>query len=333
MIGCAKDDIKKALAASTMSQIGYMVLAAGLGPAGYAIAIFHLLTHGFFKAGLFLGAGSVMHAMGDRTDMRRFGGLWRVLPVTFVTFGLGYLAIIGFPGLSGFWSKDKIIEAAFDKGGTSGMILGIVALLGAGITSFYMTRVMVMTFFGPRRWEDDVHPHEAPTLMTGPMVLLAVGSTFLGAILAFGGMLQDWLAPAVGRSAEVGVHTVSPLVLTLLTLLVVVGGAAGAFWQYAAREVPVVAPVGSPATVAARRDLYQDALNEALLMRPGEWLSRLLVFGDNRGIDAVVNGLAAAFGGTSSRLRPLQSGFVRSYALSFLGGAILVAGALLVVTS
>ena len=127
IVGCAKDDIKKALAGSTMSQIGYMILAAGLGPIGYAFAIMHLVTHGFFKAGLFLGAGSVMHGMNDEVDMRRYGGLRTYMPVTFVTFGLGYLAIIGFPGLSGFFSKDKIIESAFAKGGTEG-ITGLARL-------------------------------------------------------------------------------------------------------------------------------------------------------------------------------------------------------------
>ena len=152
VIGCAKDDIKKALAASTMSQIGYMVLAAGLGPAGYAIAIMHLLTHGFFKAGLFLGAGSVMHGMNDETDMRRYGGLRKYMPITFVTFGLGYLAIIGVPPFAGFFSKDAIIETAFAAGGVRGFLLGGAALLGAGITAFYMTRVMLMTFFGEKRW-------------------------------------------------------------------------------------------------------------------------------------------------------------------------------------
>ncbi|NED63943.1 NADH-quinone oxidoreductase subunit L, partial [Streptomyces sp. SID10244] len=128
IIGCAKDDIKKALAASTMSQIGYMILATGLGPAGYAFAIMHLLTHGFFKAGLFLGAGSVMHGMNDETDMRRFGGLRTVMPITFVTFGLGYLAIIGVPPFAGFFSKDPIIEAAFASGGAGGWLLGGAAL-------------------------------------------------------------------------------------------------------------------------------------------------------------------------------------------------------------
>ena len=144
-IGCAKDDIKKVLAGSTMSQIGYMMLAAGIGPAGYAFAIFHLLTHGFFKANMFLGAGSVMHAMDDDVDMRHYGALARALPITFVTFAAGYLAIIGFPFFAGFYSKDHIIEAAFQRepGGRR-----LLALLGAGVTAFYMTRLMLMTFAG-----------------------------------------------------------------------------------------------------------------------------------------------------------------------------------------
>ena len=172
IIGCAKDDIKKALAGSTMSQIGYMMLAAGLGPAGYVFAIAHLIAHGFFKAGLFLGAGSVKHEMDDEVDMRRFGALRKVMPVTFVTFGIGYLAIIGVPPFSGFFTKDPIIEAAFSKGGTSGAILGSAALLGAGITAFYMTRVMLMTFTGERRWEEQAggsggsSPRPAPCTRT-----------------------------------------------------------------------------------------------------------------------------------------------------------------------
>src|SRR5581483_1031504 len=166
IIGCAKDDIKRALAASTMSQIGYMVLAAGLGPAGYAFAIMHLLTHGFFKAGLFLGSGAVIHAMDEEQDMRRYGGLRAALPITFATFGLGYLAIIGLPPFAGFYYKDAIIEAALAAGGIRGYLLGGAALLGAGITAFYMTRVMLMTFFGQKRWAAEAHPHEAPAVMT-----------------------------------------------------------------------------------------------------------------------------------------------------------------------
>ncbi|WP_378742942.1 NADH-quinone oxidoreductase subunit L [Nocardia brasiliensis] len=330
IVGCAKDDIKKALAASTMSQIGYMVLAAGLGPAGYAFAIMHLLTHGFFKAGLFLGAGSVMHAMDDETDMRRYGGLRTLLPITYITFGLGYLAIIGVPPFAGFFSKDKIIEVAFNQGGVSGLVLGTVTLLGAGLTAFYMTRVMFLTFFGERRWKPDTHPHEAPAVMTGPMILLAIGSVAAGALFAFGSSLQNWLEPVVG--AHHGEEAVPAAVVTALALAVVAAGVGFAYYQYAQRKIPETAPEAvSALTIAARKDLYGDAINEAAFMRPGSYLTRALVFLDNRGIDGIVNGTAALIGGLSARIRPVQTGFVRSYALSMFTGAALVAAALLAV--
>ena len=198
LVGTAKDDIKKALAASTMSQIGYMVLGAGLGPAGYAFAIMHLLTHGFFKAGMFLGAGSVMHGMNDTVDMRRYGALRKFMPITFITFGLGYLAIIGVPPFAGFYSKDLIIETAFNAGGVKGIILGGAALLGAAITAFYMSRVMILTFTSPKRWEDDAHPHESPILMWLPMAILAIGSVTSGFLFARGDALANWLQ--IGRA-------------------------------------------------------------------------------------------------------------------------------------
>ncbi|WP_446222356.1 NADH-quinone oxidoreductase subunit L [Nocardia sp. IBHARD005] len=330
IIGCAKDDIKKALAASTMSQIGYMILAVGLGPAGYAFAIMHLLTHGFFKAGLFLGAGSVMHAMNDETDMRRYGGLRTLMPITFVTFGLGYLAIIGVPPFSGFFSKDKIIEAAFDHGGSTGIVLGVVTLLGAALTAFYMTRVMLMTFFGERRWKPDTHPHESPTVMTGPMILLAFGSVFAGGLFVWGSSLVNWLEPVVGS------HHAEPVipaaVVTGLALTAVAIGVAIAYRKYAEDAIPEVAPepVGV-LTVAARSDLYGDKINETVFERPGRHLTRALVFLDAKGVDGIVNGTAAAIGGLSARIRKVQTGFVRSYALSMFTGAALVAAALLAV--
>ncbi|MEI6041808.1 MAG: NADH-quinone oxidoreductase subunit L, partial [Actinomycetes bacterium] len=197
IIGTAKDDIKKALAASTMSQIGYMILATGLGPIGYAFAILHLLTHGFFKAGMFLGAGSVMHGMNDEVNMRRYGALAKAMPITAVTFGLGYLAILGVPPFAGFYSKDKIIETAFNSGGTKGILLGGATLLGAAITAFYMTRVIVLTFIGSKRWDDKAHPHESPILMWAPMVVLAVGSVASGFLLSSGSALVNWLQPVV----------------------------------------------------------------------------------------------------------------------------------------
>ncbi|MFF0531806.1 NADH-quinone oxidoreductase subunit L [Nocardia amikacinitolerans] len=330
IVGCAKDDIKKALAASTMSQIGYMVLAAGLGPAGYAFAIMHLLTHGFFKAGLFLGAGSVMHAMDDEVDMRRYGGLRKLLPITYVTFGLGYLAIIGVPPFAGFFSKDKIIEVAFNQGGAAGYALGTVTLLGAGLTAFYMTRVMLMTFFGSPRWKPDTHPHEAPAVMTGPMILLAIGSLASGLVFVLGNALVNWLEPVVG--AHHGEEVVPAGVVTALALAVVSVGVSVAYSQYAQRDIPETAPQEvSALTVAARKDLYGDAVNEGVFMRPGRHLTRSLVFVDNRGIDGIVNGTAALIGGLSARVRRVQSGFVRSYALSMFTGAALVAAALLAV--
>jgi NADH-quinone oxidoreductase subunit L len=328
IIGSAKDDIKKALAGSTMSQIGYMMLAAGLGPPGYALAIAHLLAHGFFKAGLFLGAGSVKHEMDDQVDMRRFGGLRTVMPITWITFGLGYLAIIGVPPLSGFWTKDAIIDAAFQKGGTSGALLGTAALIGAGVTAFYMTRVMLMTFQGERRWDEKVHPHEAPPVMTSPMIVLALGSIGAGAFLIVNDRLISFLAPVVGTPpVSRGVFT--PAGGGALVLLVI--GAAIAWAMYGRREVPVTAPAGSPVTVAARKELYGNAVNESLLMRPGQWLTRLSVFFDNRGVDGLVNTLAATMGGTSGRVRKLENGFVRSYALLMFFGAALLVGALLLV--
>jgi len=332
IIGCAYDDIKKVLAASTMSQIGYMMLAVGLGPGVYAIGILHLLTHGFFKANMFLGAGSVMHGMNDEVNMRRFGGLRTVMQWTFWTFAFGYLAIIGLPPFAGFFSKDKIIEAAFDKGGAEGWILGLIALLGAGLTAFYMSRLMIMTFFGQRRWARDAHPHESPRIMLVPMVILAAGSVLAGGLLVLGGSLQNFLEPSVGKSVEVGAHTIAPLVLTLLTLLVVAGGVAAAWWLVARKPVPVEQPLNvSQLTWAARRSLYGDALNENVFMRPGAYLTRALVFFDGRGVDGSVNGLAALIGGTSARLRRSQTGFARSYALSMLGGTVLVVGAILAV--
>ncbi|WP_328544323.1 NADH-quinone oxidoreductase subunit L [Streptomyces europaeiscabiei] len=333
IVGCAKDDIKKALAGSTMSQIGYMVLAAGLGPIGYVFAIMHLVTHGFFKAGLFLGAGSVMHGMNDEVDMRKYGGLRTYMPVTFVTFGLGYLAIIGFPGLSGFFSKDMIIEAAFAKGGTEGWILGSVALLGAAITAFYMTRVMLMTFFGEKRWQPDEHghephPHESPKVMTIPMIVLAVGSVFGGAYFSIGDRFVHWLEPVTGHKH--GTPPISALTVTISTVAVMVIGVGLAWLQYGRKPVPVVAPRGSLLTRAARRDLLQDDFNHVVLVRGGEHLTRSLVYVDHTLVDGVVNGTAASMGGLSGRLRRIQNGYARSYAVSMFGGAaILIAATLL----
>ncbi|MCW6004769.1 NADH-quinone oxidoreductase subunit L [Micromonospora sp. CPCC 205371] len=328
IIGCAKDDIKRVLAWSTVSQIGYMFLGVGLGGAAYALAIVHLLAHGFFKAGLFLGAGSVMHGMNDQTDIRRFGGLWRYMRITWATFGLAWLAIIGLPPLSGFFSKEPIIVAAYEREGWTAWLFGTAALIGAGVTAFYMTRLFVLTFHGPKRWTEDIdHPHESPPVMTVPLVLLAVGSVAAGGLMATS--VPDWLVPALGDHSGEEAHAVmSHGLITALSIVVTVlgGGLAYALFRNgtALQEQPA-----SPIVVAARRNLYADAFNEAVFEKPGIFLTRALVFLDNRGIDGLVNGLAAAVGGGSSRLRRLQTGFVRSYAMSMLTGALLVVAAFL----
>jgi len=326
VIGCAKDDIKKALAGSTMSQIGYMMLGAGLGVAGYAFAIFHLLTHGFFKANMFLGAGSVMHAMDDDVNMRHYGGLRKMLPVTFLTFAMGYLAIIGFPGFSGFWSKDKIIETAF----VQNPIVGLAAILGAGITAFYMTRLMLMTFFTEKRWEQGVHPHESPKVMTFPLIVLAALSV-LGGVMLLNDWIVDWLTPVVGHVE----HEAPPIpvwAFSALVVAVVAVGVAAAWFLVGKREVPRTAPDNvSWATKAARADLYGDAINEGLVVNPGRAVVGGLTYADRVGVDGLVETGSAAVGGLSNFLRRAQTGFVRSYALSLLGGALLVVVALMAV--
>ena len=334
VIGMAKDDIKKALAASTMSQIGYMILATGLGPAGYAFAMMHLLTHGFFKAGMFLGAGSVMHGMNDEVDMRKYGALRKVMPITFATFGLGYLAIIGIPPFAGFYSKDKIIETAFNAGGSKGIILGCITLLGAAITAFYMTRVMLMTFFGTKRWDSQAHPHESPWLMTIPMILLSIGSVTTGFIFYSGDRLKNFLAPVVDKDHhEHETELLAPIVVTGLAMTAVAIGVSFAVAKYGRKAIPVSAPTDVTAwTKVARRDLLQDDFNEAVFMRPGQSLTRVLAFLDKRVVDGAVSGVGAMTLRLAGDLRKTQTGYVRSYALLILLGTVAILTAILVVT-
>ena len=331
-IACVQDDIKKVLAYSTISQIGYMFLGVGLGPAAYALGIFHLLTHGFFKALMFMGAGSVMHGVHDETDMRRMGALRAAMPITAATFVVGWLAIIGVPPFAGFFSKDQILEAAFES---ERYALWGLALLGAGVTAFYMSRLVFMTFFGSSRVAKDVHPHESPSSMTGPLVVLAALSLVSGAALNLtkNGRLFQFLEPVFGEPQHGDEAAVIPAWgLTLITVAVVAAGVALAWHRYLSQPVAATAPeVVAPPVTWARKKLYFDTVYESVLMRPGQYLARALVFVDGRGVDGAVNGLAALVGGTSGRLRRVQTGFVRSYALGVLGGAALLIGALLLV--
>jgi len=332
IIGTAKDDIKKALAASTMSQIGYMILATGFGPAGYAFAIMHLLTHGFFKAGMFLGAGSVMHGMNDEVNMRKYGGLAKFMPITSITFGLGYLAIIGVPPFAGFYSKDKIIETAFNVGGVQGVIFGGAALLGAVITAFYMTRVMLLTFAGNKRWASDTHPHESPFLMWAPMAILAIGSVASGYLLYSGKAIVKWLAPVVDKDHHEHVEFLPPIVVTTLAIAAVVIGVSIALLKYRGEQSDSAPSDVSIWTRIARRDLLQDDANEFLFMRPGQEVTKALVVADERVIDGAVRGVAASAVGSARGLRKLQTGYVRNYALLILIGAAVILAAIWVVT-
>ena len=332
IIGMAKDDIKKALAASTMSQIGYMIVGAGLGPAGYAFAIMHLLAHGFFKAGMFLGAGSVMHGMNDEVNMRKYGGLRKAMPITFITFGLGYLAIIGVPPFAGFYSKDEIIATAFNSGGAQGIILGSITLLGAVITAFYMTRVMVLTFTSKARWDAGVHPHESPALMWLPMAILAIGSVTAGYLFTQGEALVHWLSPLFAKKAEYE-ELLPHSVVSILAISAVIIGVSIALAKYQFRPVAAIAPTDvSFATRLARNDLGQDVVNEAILMRPGQGLTQGLVVMDEKVIDGAVRGIGAMAVGSGATLRRTQSGYVRSYAALILVGALVLLAGIWVVT-
>ena len=334
IIGTAKDDIKKALAASTMSQIGYMILATGLGPIGYAFAIMHLLTHGFFKASMFLGAGSVMHGMKDEVNMRKFGGIGKFMPITALTFGLGYLAIIGVPPFAGFYSKDKIIETAFNAGGVKGIALGVATLVGAMITAFYMTRVVILTFFGNERWGHTDEPHESPALMLIPIALLSVGSVISGFVLSKGQGLVHWLEPIVNPLKEHHAEEfLPPIVVSAMTLSVVVIGVSIAIMKYRGDQL-AVAPVNvSSLTKAARRDLFQDDFNETVFMRPGQSLVSNLLNLDYLIIDGTVRAVGSISLTAGSKLRSLQNGYVRSYALLTVIGALALLTVIWVVTA
>jgi NADH-quinone oxidoreductase subunit L len=246
------------------------------------------------------------------------------MPITTITFGLGYLAILGVPPFAGFYSKDKIIATAFNTHGAEGIIIGTAALLGAGITAFYMTRVVVMTFTGQPRFDDELHPHESPILMWLPMAILAIGSVSAGFLLSWGSALVNWLAPIVNSNGvSANPDRFSPLGLSIITLVVVGIGVGWAVIKY--RTVPMEAPSKvSIFTKAARKDLYQDAFNEAVLMKPGIVLTQTVQATDDNLIDGGVRGIGALVTGLSKGIRKIQNGYVRSYALLMSIGILLL---------
>ena len=322
-IGTAKDDIKKVLAGSTMSQIGYMMLAAGLGPIGASFAIFHLITHGFFKANMFLGAGSVMHGMNDDVDMRHYGALAKAMKITFFTFAMGYLAIIGFPFTAGFYSKDHIIEAAFDKN----LLFGILALIGAGVTAYYMTRLMMMTFFGEKRWEKDVHPHESPLVMTIPLIVLAVASIVAG--LLMNNWITEWLAPTTGQPAMEHPSLFHFTTIGFITLAVVAVGVAVGWFLHKGTIASVQPATRNPLVLAGRSDLYGDAFNEYAVIRPTLGTADALATLDHAVVDGAARGSATVASGLGAWLRKAQNGYVRTYGLTLGVGIVVLAAVML----
>lgn len=338
IVGCAKDDMKKVLAASTMSQIGYMMLGAGLGPIGWTLAIFHLFVHGFFKAQLFLGAGSVMHAMSDQVDIRRFGALSKVMKITWITFGIGWLAILGIPPFSGFFSKEPIIGAAFaigTFGETGAWIFGLITMLGAGITSFYMSRLFFLMFHGKKRWTgtrsgetNHVHPHEVSWLMNGPILVLSVFSIAMGAGLGATGLFKQWLEPVTGSMEameKIGEHhtVLSHTLISVITLVLVLIGVAGAYWLFVKEEVALTPPPANALVRAARVDLCQDIVNENLLVKPVAAGAEGVGFLDRGLIDGIVRALSAGALQLGEIIRGIQNGYIRVYAAYITFGVIL----------
>jgi NADH-quinone oxidoreductase subunit L len=339
VIATAQDDIKRILAYSTVSQLGYMFIAVGLGPIGYVAGIFHLVTHAFFKAQLFLGAGSVMHGNDDSTDVKEFGGLRKVMPLTFLTTMAAWLAIIGFPFTSGFYSKDQILGAAFDHGGV-GLFAWVVGVLTAGLTGFYMSRLVFLTFFGERRWPQGRHPHESPPVMTMPLLVLGLLALVAGAWLSTftgqGGRIQNFLEPLLGVPPQGETASLSAVWLSVIATAIAFAGAAVAWYLYggaAARWMSLRERYAAAWRVVAGK-LYVDELYELFTVRFGGALARFAAGPVDQGvIDGAVNGVAREVGAVAWRGRRLQTGFVRTYAVGVLGGAVLLLAFLLLRTT
>ena len=317
-----QDDLKRVLAYSTISQLGYMFLAVGVG--AYAVAIFHLIAHAFFKALLFLTAGSVMHATGGEIDMTKLGGLRKKMPVTATFFAIGGLALAGIPILVGFFSKDQVLAAAYESGRTG---LWIVGLIAAGLTAVYIARAFCLTFLGaPRR---DLHPHESPALMTAPMAVLAgltVGGGLLG-LSAREGRVQSFIATVFGEAEHHAATGLSEVALGIIASLVAIGGLALGWYVYGSGRVDVWGLRHRYAGTkrALERGLYLDDVYGRVLGMPGKSMATFTAHTvDRKVIDGALVGLGRAFAGLASVGRKLQTGLVRTYALAFLLGATLL---------
>lgn len=327
-IAVAQNDIKKVLAYSTVSQLGYMFLAVGSG--AYVAAIFHMVTHAFFKALLFLGSGSVIHGMHHEQDMRRMGALRKVMPVTAFTFIIGWLAIAGVPPFAGFWSKDEILLYVY----ANNRGLYVVGLITALLTAFYMTRQVIMVFFGKAKWNDhsaehgshgDSTPHESSWVMLTPLVVLAGLSVVGGAMqLPFGkkfNFLERWLAPVVEESeAHIGETWAyqNKYLLLVVAIVVAVVGIAASIAVYAKSWIKPIEPK------VLEQAWYYDKAASRLIAGPGARTFNLIAWIDANIVDGTVNGVGKLIRNTATSLRRAQSGFVRAYALLISFGAVVI---------
>ena len=325
-IAVAQNDIKKVLAYSTVSQLGYMFLAVGSG--AYVAAIFHMVTHAFFKALLFLGSGSVIHGMHHEQDMRRMGALRKLMPVTAITFIIGWLAIAGVPPFAGFWSKDEILLYVY----ANNRGLYVVGLITALLTAYYMTRQVIMVFYGEAKWKDHAHdhgahgdfePHESPKIMLFPLIVLSVLSVIGGAMqLPFTKklhFLEHWLAPVVEES-EADIHHTwayeNKYVLLVIAVLIAATGIAAAFAVYAKKKAKAIEPR------VLEQAWFYDAGAAKLVGGPGRAAFNAVAWADSHIVDGAVNGTATLVRGIASQVRKSQSGFTRVYAALMAVGAV-----------
>ncbi|WP_419551223.1 NADH-quinone oxidoreductase subunit L [Candidatus Poriferisodalis sp.] len=317
----AQHDIKKVLAYSTISQLGYMFLAIGSG--AYVAAIFHVVTHAFFKGLLFLGSGSVIHGLGDEQDMRRMGGLRLAMPITAVTFIVGWLAIAGVPPLSGFWSKDEILLAAWEQPDI-GPLLWIVGLVTALLTAYYMSRQTFLVFFGGQRWDDDVHPHESPATMTLPLVVLA-GAAAIGGVVNLP-LVGDWLVlehflePVLAHPLHFTSGPVTKVLLACTAIVVALIGVAIAVLAWLRSRIPT--DQLEPALL--ENVFYVDATISNFVGGSGTAAFEAAATADRRFVDGAVNGVARLVRMIGEAVRPLQSGYLRHYASGVAVGAIIL---------
>ena len=317
----AQHDIKKVLAYSTVSQLGYMFLAIGSG--AYVAAIFHVVTHAFFKGLLFLGSGSVIHGLGDEQDMRRMGALRAAMPITAVTFIVGWLAIAGVPPLSGFWSKDEILLAAWEQPDI-GPLLWAVGLITALLTAYYMSRQTFLVFFGGQRWDDDVHPHESPATMTLPLVLLA-GAAAIGGVINLP-LVGDWLVlehflePVLAHPHHFTSTTSTKLGLAFVAVIAGLGGIAFAVraWLQSRMSTDRLEPA------LLENVFYVDSSISTFVGGPGTKAFEAAAAADRRVVDGAVNGVARLVRMIGEAIRPLQSGYLRHYASGVAVGAIIL---------